>query len=40
MEGEVGKAEGGDPGKGKIREALDGLPKSFIFILYIIGGFS
>ena len=40
VEGEEGKDEGGDPGKAKIREALDSLPKSFIFILYIIGGFS
>lgn len=33
VEGEVGKNEAGDVGRGKIREALDGLPKSFNFIL-------
>lgn len=37
--GEAEKAELGDLGKGKIREALDGLPKSFNFFLYIMGGF-
>lgn len=33
------KNETGDVERGKIREALDGLPKSFNFILYVMGGF-
>lgn len=39
VEREVGKNEAGDLGRGKIREALDGLPKIFNFILYVIEGF-
>lgn len=37
--GEGEKNEAGDVERGKIREALDGLPKSFSFILYVMGGF-
>lgn len=39
VEEEVGKNEAGDLGRGKIRETLDGLPKIFNFILYVIEGF-
>lgn len=39
MIGEVEKVEFGDLGKGKIREVLDGLLKSFNFFFYIMGGF-
>lgn len=35
----MGRDEAGDLGKGKIREALEGVPKSFNLIPFVMGGF-
>lgn len=39
VEGAQGMDEDRDLGKGKIREALDGVPKSFTFTSHLMGGF-